>query len=445
MQIPANFDKNIENRYMQNENSTTIILNDKRTTNGWAFFDCANSAYSLVITSAIFPVYFEAIAPKNVSFLGMSIPSSAMLAYAVTIAYGIIAIISPILSGIADYGGKRKYFQQHFTTIGAVACIAMFWLAKPEDWQLGFWTYVLATVGYAGGIVFNNSFLPIIATEDQFDKISARGYTYGYLGSVFLLLVNLIMIMFYDKFGFTDKSMPTRLSFVMVGIWWLGFAQIPRKRLPADSKTPLSKDAISKGWGEFTDVFKAVKANKNLKNFLFSYLFFDAGVQTVIFMATVFAGQVFAFETEELIALVLVLQLVAAIGAWFFAKLSAQKGNKWVLILLLIFWAIICVLSFLVQTKGQFYVLSTILGAIMGGTQSLCRSTYSKLIPENTSDVTSFFSFFDVTDKVAVVIGTFAFGIVNQLTGNIRYSTLALTLFFIVGLILMMRVKFRNK
>jgi MFS transporter, UMF1 family len=429
---------------MQNETSPTIVLNDKRTTNGWAFFDCANSAYSLVITSAVFPVYFATIAPENVSFLGMSIPSSAMLAYAVTIAYGIIAIISPILSGIADYGGKRKYFQNYFTTIGAAACVAMFWLAKPEDWQIGFWTYVLATVGYAGGIVFNNSFLPIIATEDQFDKLSARGYTYGYVGSVFLLLVNLIMIMFYDKFGFTDTSMPTRLSFVMVGIWWFSFAQIPRKRLPADSTIPLSKDAISKGWGEFKDVFMVVKANKNLKNFLLSYFFFDAGVQTVLFMATVFAGQVLAFKTEELIALVLVLQLVAAIGAWLFAKLSAIKGNKWVLILLLIVWAIICVLAYLVQTKGQFYALATLLGAVMGGIQSLSRSTYSKLIPENTPDVTSFFSFFDVTDKVAVVVGTFAYGIVNQITGDIRYSTLALTLFFIAGLVLLLPVKFRK-
>ena len=429
---------------MQNELSPTLVLNDKRTTNGWAFFDCANSAYSLVIASAVFPVYFETVAPKEVSILGMSVPSSAMLAYAITIAYGIIAIISPVLSGIADYGGKRKFFQQYFTTIGALACIGMFWLVKSEDWQIGFWTYVLATVGYAGGIVFNNSFLPIIATEDQFDRLSARGYTYGYLGSVFLLLLVLMMIIFYEPLGFSDKGVPTRISFILVGIWWLSFAQIPRKRLPADSLTPLSKNAISQGWAEFKGVFQVVKANSNLKKFLLSYFFYDAGVQTVLFMATVFAAQVLYFETEELIALVLVLQLVAAVGAWFFAKVSAVKGNKWAIVFMLIVWAIICCLAFLVNSKGQFYALATVLGAVMGGIQSLSRSTYSKLIPENTTDVTSFFSFFDITDKVAVVLGTVAFGFVNQMMGDIRYSALFLTLFFIAGLIFIVPVKIRN-
>ena len=429
---------------MQNENSSTLVLNDKRVTNGWAFFDCANSAYSLVIVTAIFPVYFGNVAPKEVSFLGMSVPSSAMLAYAVTLAYGVIALISPLLSGIADYGGKRKFFQQLFTTIGAVACMAMFWMEKPEEWQIGFWTYVVATIGYAGGIVFNNSYLPIIATEDQFDKLSARGYTYGYVGSVFLLLLNLIMILFYDKFGFPDKSIPTRIAFIMVGIWWLGFAQIPRKRLPADSTTPLSKDAISKGWAEFMGVFRVVKANNNLKNYLISYFFYDAGVQTVLFMATVFAAQVLDFKTEELIGLVLILQLVAAVGAWLFAKVSAAKGNKWAIVIMLLVWVVICCLAYLVETKQQFYALAAVLGAVMGGIQSLSRSTYSKLIPENTANLTSFFSFFDITDKVAVVLGTFTFGIVNQLTGDIRYSALALTLFFIAGLIFIVPVKIRN-
>jgi MFS transporter, UMF1 family len=429
---------------MQNEISTPLVLNDKRVTNGWAFFDCANSAYSLVIAVAIFPVYFKATAPKIISFLGMDIPSSAILAYAVTIAYGVIALSSPVLSGIADYGGKRKYFQQFFTTIGALACIAMFWLTNVNDWHIGFWAYVLATVGYAGGIVFNNSFLPIIASEDQFDKLSARGYTYGYIGSVFLLLVNLVMILFYDKFGFTDISMPSRISFVMVGLWWLGFAQIPRKRLPADSTAPLSKNAISMGWKEFKDVFQAVKANDNLKKFLLSYFFFDAGVQTVLFMAAVYADDLFHLPQAKLIGLILLLQIVAAVGAWLFAKVSAVKGNKWSIILMLIVWFFVCCFAFIVNTEGQFYVLSTVLGAVMGGIQSLSRSTYSKLIPENTTDITSFFSFFDVTDKVAVVVGTFAFGIVNQLTGDIRYSALSLTLFFIAGLVLMRGVKIRD-
>jgi MFS transporter, UMF1 family len=425
--------------------STPIILNDTRTMNGWAFFDCANSSYSLVISSAVFPAYFEATAPKEIPFLGMSIPSSAILAYAVTIAYSVIAFSSPILSGIADYGGKRKFFMTLFTMIGALACIGMFWMVGRDHWQIGFWGYVVATIGYAGGVVFNNSYLPIIATEDRYDWLSARAFTFGYIGSVFLLVVNLAMIIFYKELGFPDKSMPTRIAFLMVGFWWLGFAQIPRLRLPDDSKTPLSMAAVSSGWSEFKSVFETVKTNKNLKNYLLSYFFFDAGVQCVLFMATIFAAKVLNFETVDLILVVLILQVVAALGAWLFAKVSAVKGNLWAITVMLVVWIFICISAYLVESKMQFYALGAVLGAVMGGIQSLSRSTYSKLIPADTEDVTSFFSFYDVTDKFAVVVGTFAFGFIDQLTGNIRNSTLALAFFFIAGLILIKNVKMPKK
>jgi MFS transporter, UMF1 family len=425
--------------------SPTTILNDKRTMNGWAFFDCANSSYSLVISSAVFPAYFAATAPETIPFLGMNIPSSAILAYAVTIAYLVIAVSSPILSGIADYGGKRKTFMTAFTVLGSVACMAMFWMVGREHWQIGFWGYVVATIGYAGGVVFNNSYLPIIATEDRFDWLSARAYTFGYIGSVFLLLLNLVMILNFKELGFADVSIPTRIAFLMVGIWWLGFAQIPRLRLPADSKGPLSMAAASSGWAEFKGVFEVVKRNTNLKNYLLSYFFFDAGVQCVLFMATVFAKKVLKFETPELIQVVLILQVVAALGAWLFAKISAVKGNLWSITVMLFAWIGICVAAYLVASKMQFYILGAVLGAVMGGIQSLSRSTYSKFIPADTEDVTSFFSFYDVTDKVAVVVGTFAFGFIEQLTGDIRNSTLALAFFFVAGLVLIKNVKMPQK
>jgi MFS transporter, UMF1 family len=425
--------------------SPTTILNDKRTMNGWAFFDCANSSYSLVISSAVFPAYFAATAPETIPFLGMNIPSSAILAYAVTIAYLVIAVSSPILSGIADYGGKRKMFMTAFTVLGSLACMAMFWMVGREHWQIGFWGYVVATIGYAGGVVFNNSYLPIIATEDRFDWLSARAYTFGYIGSVFLLLINLVMILNFKELGFADVSIPTRIAFLMVGIWWLGFAQIPRLRLPADSKGPLSMAAVSSGWAEFKGVFEVVKRNTNLKNYLLSYFFFDAGVQCVLFMATIFAAKVLKFETPELIQVVLILQVVAALGAWIFAKISAVKGNLWSITVMLFVWIGICVAAYLVASKMQFYILGAVLGAVMGGIQSLSRSTYSKLIPADTEDVTSFFSFYDVTDKVAVVVGTFAFGFIDQLTGDIRNSTLALAFFFVAGLVLIKNVKMPQK
>lgn len=427
---------------MQNETPTTsaVKINDPRTMNGWAFFDCANSAHSLVITTAVFPPFFAAIAPSEVHFLGSTFSSSAMLAFAITMAYAVIAFTSPILSGIADYGGKRKLFMRFFTTIGALSCIAMFWMENPDQWQIGFWTYVLAMIGYAGGVVFNNAYLPIIATPDKFDSLSARGFMYGYIGSTLLLVVNLVMILFYDKLGFPDKGIPTRLAFIMVGAWWLGFSQITFNRMPKDENTPLSTDVVSRGFGELKKVFQTVKTNFNLKRYLASFFFFDSGVQTMIFLATVFATKELGFETTELIVLVLILQLVAAVGAYLFAKLSENKGNKFALVVMLCIWILITFLAFFIKEKTAFYALGGLLGFVQGGIQSLARATYAKLMPVGTKDTTSFYSFYDLTDKLAVIMGTFVFGSIDQIIG-IRYSVLAMGILFVIGIILILPVK----
>jgi MFS transporter, UMF1 family len=427
---------------MQNETTTSLSvkINDPRTMNGWAFFDCANSAHSLVITTAVFPPFFAAIAPKEVNFLGLTFASSAVLAYAITIAYTVIAFTSPILSGIADYGGKRKLFMRIFTTIGALACIAMFWMQHPEDWQIGFWTYVLAMIGYAGGVVFNNAYLPIIATPDKFDSLSARGFTYGYLGSTLLLVVNLLMILNYDKLGFSDKGIPTRLAFIMVGAWWLGFSQITFSRMPKDENTPLSKNVVSRGLGELIKVWNTVKTDFNLKRYLASFFFFDSAVQTMIFLATVFAKKELGFETEELIKLVLILQLVAAGGAYIFAKVSEKRGNKFALVVMLSIWILITFLAFFIKDKTAFYALGALLGFVQGGIQSLARATYAKLMPVGTKDTTSFYSFYDLTDKLAVIMGTFVFGSIDQIIG-IRYSVLAMGILFVIGIVLILPVK----
>ena len=430
---------------MQNEITTTpsvntAKINDPRTMNGWAFFDCANSAHSLVITTAVFPPFFAAIAPKEVNFLGSTFSSSAILAYAITIAYAVIAFTSPILSGIADYGSKRKLFMRFFTTIGAVSCAAMFWMEHPEDWQIGFWTYVLAMIGYAGGVVFNNAYLPIIATPDKFDSLSARGFMYGYIGSTFLLVVNLLMILNYDKLGFPDKGIPTRLAFIMVGAWWLGFSQITFSRMPKDESTPLSIKDISRGFGEIKKVFQVVKSNPNLKGYLASFFFFDSGVQTMIFLATVFASKELNMQLTELITLVLVIQIVAAVGAYVFAKISERKGNKFTLVVMLGIWILITFLAFFIQSIEAFYALGGLLGFVQGGVQSLGRATYAKLMPVGTTETTSFYSFYDLTDKLAVIMGTFVFGSIDQIIG-IRYSVLAMGILFVIGIILILPVK----
>ncbi|HFA49470.1 MAG TPA: MFS transporter [Bacteroidetes bacterium] len=424
--------------------STTIKLNDPRTIKGWALFDWANSAYALVITVALFPPYFLSVTDDEFMLLGIHMTDSALYAFAVSAAYFIITLASPFLSGIADYGGRKKYFLRFFTTLGSLSCIALWFFTDMQTLPLGTIAFILATIGFAGGLVFYNAYLPLISTEDKYDSVSAKGFSYGYIGSILLLVINLVVITYYDEFGFKDEGKAIRLAFIMVGLWWLGFAQIPFKRLPADKKTPPGSNLVKKGFEELKKVWRALKELTFTKRFLYSFFFYNAGVQTILFLAATFAQKELDFETSDLIILILILQLVAIAGAQLFAKISDWKGNKFSIGTMLVIWILICVAAYFVNTKIQFYLLAGVLGSVMGGIQSLSRSTYSKLIPEDTEDTTSFFSFYDVLDKVSTMIGTFGFGIV-QLMGSMRGAILGLSGLFLMGLIILSTVKIRER
>ncbi len=419
-----------------NEHSTTVERNDPRVINGWAFFDWANSAYALVITVAIFPGYFLAVTDDQFRFLGIEMTDSALYAFAVSAAYLLIAAISPLLSGIADYGGRKMWFLKFFTTMGALACISMWFFTSMATLPLGTSAFMLATIGFAGGIVFYNAYLPIIATEDQYDRVSARGFSYGYIGSVILLVTNLVIITFWEELGFKEQSLAVRMSFVMVGLWWLGFAQIPFRRLPPDAQSIPTENLLRKGYQELLKVWHQLKVHGHTKRFLVSFFFYNAGVQTVLFLAATFAEKELQFKTSDLIVLILILQLVAIVGAYLFARISELRGNKFSLIFMILIWILICALAYGVETKTAFYILAGFVGMVMGGIQSLSRSTYSKLLPENTPDTASWFSFYDVLDKVSTMLGTLGFGIV-QLTGGMRNAVLALAGFFLVGLVVL--------
>lgn len=416
-----------------NQLYTAVERNNPRTINGWAFFDWANSAYALVITVAIFPGYFLAVTDDEFGLFGMEMTDSALYAFAVSVAYLLIALMSPFLSGIADYGGRKMWFLKFFTTMGAISCISMWFFTNMDTLALGTIAFMLATIGFAGGIVFYNAYLPIIATEDQYDRVSAKGFSFGYIGSVILLISNLMMITFHKELGFKDESLAVRMSFVMVGLWWLGFAQIPFRRLPPDSKNEPDKNLLKKGFQELQKVWHQLANYKNTKRFLISFFFYNAGVQTVLFLAATFAEKELQFKTSDLIILILILQLVAIVGATFFAKVSEWRGNKFSLSVMILTWILICGIAYVVSSKLEFYILAAAVGIVMGGIQSLSRSTYSKLIPENTPDTASWFSFYDVLDKVSTMMGTFGFGIV-QLTGGMRSAVLALAVFFAIGL-----------
>lgn len=431
------------------------MLNDKRTINAWALFDWANSSYSLVITVAIFPVYYLAATTEIINIGGIEIKNDVLYAYAISTAYLIIALFSPLLSGIADYSGRKKFFLRFFTTLGSLSCISLFFFTgmteeatTAQNYQqlaIGTIAFILATIGWAGSLVFYNAYLPEIATEDQYDSVSAKGYSYGYIGSILLLITNLIIIQKPGWFGISDPNFAVRISFVMVGLWWLGFAQVSFKGLPQDIRKKTSENLLTKGFKELQKVWQAVGPQKNLKTFLLAFFCYSVGVQTVLFLAATFAEKKMKFGSGELIVVILLLNLLGILGAYIFAKLSEAKGNKLSLLVSLSIWTTICVAGYFVSTKAHFYGIAMSVGLVMGGIQSLSRSTYTKLIPEGTKDITSYFSFYDVLEKVAIVLGTFTFGLIGQLTSSMHNSLLALGVFFITGLVILTGISIDRK
>ncbi len=418
-----------------------IKINDKKTIRAWAIFDWANSAYALVITAAIFPGYFLAVTDDTIIVWGRELSNSTLYSFAISGAYLIIALFSPLLSGIADYGGRRKTFLKIFTTLGAVACIMLVFFKGMPQINLGITAFMVATIGFSGGLVFYNSYLPLITTEDKYDSVSAKGFAYGYVGSVILLIINLVVIMNYGWFDLKDEGAASRVAFVMVGLWWIGFAQYTFRMLPDDVKIGRKKELIKRGYQELNAVWQQAKEQVNLKRFLYAFFFYSAGAQTVIFMAATFAEKELHFPTQKMILLILILQLVGIAGAHLFAKISSWKGNKFSIMIILFIWTAICVVAYFVTQDMEFYVLAAFVGLVMGGIQSMSRSTYSKLLPEGEDDTTSYFSFFDVVEKASIIIGTFSFGLIEYLTGGLRNSVLALTVFFVIGILLMTTLK----
>jgi MFS transporter, UMF1 family len=416
--------------------------NQPKVIRAWALYDWANSAYNLVITSAVFPAYFLAVTDPNLEFLGLNMTNSGLYAFSVSFAFLVIAFLSPILSGIADSGGIRKKFMFMFFTIGSISCISMYWFKGMEQLEWGVWSFIFASIGFAGSIVFYNSFLPQIVTQDKYDRVSAIGYSYGYVGSVSLLLIILACITFYEKLGFPTKGDAIRLGFLLVGVWWFSWAQIPMLILPADAKTKFSwTNALPKGYKELIQVFNELKHLINTKRYLLFYFFSAAGVQTVIYLAATFAEKELHFETQELIIVILLIQFLGIVGAYFFAWISEKIGNVKSMAIMIFIWLIICVIAYLIKGKTEFYFVAALVGSVMGGVQALARSSYAKLIPSETKDTASYFSFFDSVEKFAIVIGTFSFGFIEQMTGSLRNSVLALMVYFIIALILLIRVK----
>ncbi|MCG8307164.1 MAG: MFS transporter [Cytophagales bacterium] len=422
------------------------MKNNRKIINAWCMFDWANSVYSLVITTTIFPIYYNAVTKSafksdTVRFFYIDIENTVLYSYSLSFSFLLIAVLSPLLSGIADFGSRKKIFMKFFTYLGGVSCILLYFFTG-DNIEFGIILAILASVGFAGGIVFYNAYLPIIATPDKYDIVSAKGFSMGYAGSVLLLIFNLTTISNPALLGLPDESAASRLSFILVGIWWIGFSQITFYRLPKEENVTGSATAlIKKGYLEIIKVARSLSGLKNLKRFLISFFFYNMGVQTVIYLAALFGDDELKLPADNLIMTILIIQIVAIFGSYTFAKISNWKGNKVSLIIMVIIWMIVCLYAYFLDSAIQFYILGFVVGMVMGGIQSLSRASYSKLIPPESKNYTSYFSFYDVLEKTSIVFGTFAYGMIEQITGSMRNSTLALSSFFIIGLVFLLFTK----
>ncbi|WP_234734177.1 MFS transporter [Tellurirhabdus bombi] len=422
------------------------MKNVPRVLNAWCLYDWANSVHSLVIVSSIFPVYFEATAVNaaggpEIDFLGFPVKNSVLFSYAVSSAFLLIAILSPFCTAVADYSGRKKSFMRFFCYLGAISCALLYFFTQ-ETTTFAVFCFMASLVGWSGSIVFYNSYLPEIATEDRFDRLSARGFSMGYIGSVLLMIFNLTMILFPDWYGGISSGMASRIAFLTVAIWWIGFAQIPLRILPDGQRR---NDTLESGWifngfRELRKVFSEVRRHTLLKRFLLAFFVYNMAVQTVMYIATIFGSVELKLKAQSLIITILLIQLIAIPGAVLFARLSERFGNTYALMVAVLIWIGICTGAYFVNSENQFYALATVVGLVMGGIQSLSRSTYSKLVPSSTKDTASYFSFYDVTEKLSIVIGTAMYGLIEQITGSMRNSVLALLLLFVVGLLLLWRI-----
>jgi UMF1 family MFS transporter len=424
----------------------------KKVVNAWAMYDWANSAYNLVITSTIFPAYFEAIAVDDrsvsktaVTLFGRTFENSALYNYTIAIALLIVAFLSPLLSAIADFKGNKKTFMRFFLTLGSLGCSGLFFFER-QTLAWGLFCMILACIGFWASWVYYNSFLPEIAAPEDRDSISAKGYAYGYVGSVLLQLICFVFVFNPSLVGGADDTtIQFRICFLLVGIWWFSFGSYSLSRMPKTSpagRGDLKHHLLTKGYRELKLVWHQLKHQHKLKRFLSAFFCYNMGVQTVMLVAAIYGKSELEIPTTNLIGAILIIQLIAIPGAFTISWISSKIGNLNTLLILVALWCVGCVVGYLLPVGGinEFYGLAAIVGFIMGGIQSISRSTYSKLMPE-THDTASYFSFYDVTEKIATVIGMFGFGYITELTGSQRSSVLALMVFFVIGFFLLIFTK----
>lgn len=410
------------------------MRNDRQSIFGWAMYDWANSAFQTTIIAAVFPIYYQRVVAADLP----AAQATSRFAWATTIAILIVAIVAPLLGAIADYAAIKKKLLAVFIAIGAGATAVMFWIER-GDWPLALVLFVIGNVGVAGSIVFYESLLPHLVSEDQLDRVSSAGYAIGYLGGGVLLAINLLMIQKPELFGIPNAGVATRLTFASVAVWWTLFSiplfrhvPEPPRRLEADEQP--AANVLLTGGRRLLETFHELRRYRPAFVMLLAFLLYNDGIQTMIRMATTYGSEIGLPESAMITAL-LVTQFIGVPCAFLFGALAERIGAKTSVFAGLAVYAVITLLGYYMTTATHFFALATLVGMVQGGTQALSRSLFASMIPRHKSS--EFFAFFSVFERYAGVLGPAVFAWVVSRSGSGRSAILSVVVFFILGALIL--------
>ena len=403
----------------------------------WAMYDWANSAFMVTIVTAVFPIYFSSVAAADLD------PATASFRFAVTttLALSFVAVLAPVLGALADFAGIKKKMLGACVGLGVVATACMFFIQQ-GDWVLAALLFAFANIGVTSSLVFADSLLPHIASPAELDRVSTAGYALGYLGGGLLLVVNLAWIQAPEAFGLSGAELASRLSFVSVAIWWLGFSiplfrKVPEPVRTLEADEHAGESAIRASFVRLGETLRELRGYRQAFLMLLAFLVYNDGIGTIIRMATTFGTEI-GLEQGDLITAVVLVQFVGVPFAFVFGQLAARIGAKRAIFLSLVVYTVISVLAYGMTTATGFYALALLVGMVQGGSQALSRSLFASMVPRHKS--AEFFGFFGVFEKFAGIIGPGVFAVMILLTGSSRGAILSLITFFVVGGLLLSRV-----
>jgi UMF1 family MFS transporter len=416
-------------------------LNRKKAIRAWTLYDWGNSAFATTIMAAIYPVYYTSVAAAGLP------PNIATAYWGFTTAIGalIAAVISPVLGAVADFRGSKKRFLTIFMLIGVTAT-ALLYIVRTGDWFLGSLFFIFGNVGFAGSLVYYDALLPHVASQDNMDQISSRGYAMGYIGGGILLAINVGMILvipgfFPEEHAETITALMTRLSFITVAVWWFIFTLPLLKNVSEPVRRILPGEAgfkpLKASFSRLRHTFKEIRNYRDLSLFLLSFWVYANGIGTIITMAVAYGNEI-GIEQESLIGTLLMVQFLAAPFSMLFGWLAKKIGTKPAIYLSLGVYTLIAIAGYFLQHEWQFWALGAAVATVQGGSQALSRSLMGKMMPKSKS--AEFFGFFSVFEKFANIAGPFLFGLVSTIMGESRLSIVSLVIFFLLGIIILTRV-----